>query len=1312
MKSSTAQTYFNRLQICLLLLTALFWVTAAALFFEKTGLIGNFPFAESPFWSLWLALFFAVVLTTACYFAGLARKAFETLAEISAGLTEKQSDIENREKHYRELFEHANDPIYTIDLQGQFTSLNEAGEKFIGYSQAEFTNLKFADVVAPEYLELASEMIRLKLSEKVPIIYEIELITKNKQRLTVELSTGAIFRNGKPAALQGIVHDVTARKNIERELQKNLSLLTSTFEATADAILVVDRDSRIVTFNQRFIDITRLPAELIDCRDHAQLTEFVLDQIADAEGFVKKTAELNLHPEVQSYDRVEFKDGRIFERYSHPQILNGEVIGRVVSFRDITERERAEKTLRQSQTNLAAAQRITHLGSWEVDLTDLRRINDNETRWSDEVYRIFGYEPGQVDVSINSFFDSVHAADRSAVRRAFAEAVIYRRNLNIEYRAVLPDGSERIHHGQAEVVCDERTAKPLKFIGTVQDITERRQAENKVRESKEWMQAVFDASRDGILIEDGADIAYINKFYAQFLGYEKPEDLIGKPVAAITPPNEAERLADYGKTRLRGEKAPSLYEFTNLCKNGELVTVEGAVSTAVIGGKKYIMTAVRDIAERKQAEEAVRQSEEKYRTILETIEEGYYEVDLKGSYTFFNDAVAATLQYERQELLGLNFQQYVSEETAAKLARIYKKVLINRQPVSNFEYEITRRDGTRLFIESSVVLICNQRGEATGFRGVVRDITKRKRSEVALRESENKFRTLIESTSEGLVQVDNDNFILFVNDRVCEMIGYSADELMNTDWREIVLDEEGKSLVNQAGERQRRGISDRYEVRLKTKSDKELWVSISGAPILDSEGVMNGSLGVFSDITTRKRAEEQLLHDAFHDNLTGLANRALFMDHLRMTLERGKSRHSNAYAVLFLDFDRFKVINDSLGHAVGDLLLKQIARRLETATRTGDLVCRLGGDEFVVLLSEMLSEDDAVQVAERIQESLENPFDLSGSDVYISASIGIALSTAGHLRAEDMLRDADIAMYRAKANGRARYQVFDQAMHRQATSHLQLETEMRQALERGEFVLFYQPIINLETTRLAGFEALVRWIHPQRGLISPIEFITAAEENNLILPLGRWILQESCRQLREWQKKNPSAEELKVSVNLSSKQFLQADLAEQVVLSLVAANLAPRCLKLEITESYLMENSEKVTEIMEKLREIGVEISLDDFGTGYSSLSYLHRLPVDYLKIDRSFVSRITDSRENFEIVYTIIKLAQNLKMKVIAEGIETIEQLEHLKNLNCEFGQGFYFSKPVEASAAERFIEENSVVCSFTAKQNEFGIEQSAMVS
>jgi len=350
---------------------------------------------------------------------------------------------------------------------------------------------------------------------------------------------------------------------------------------------------------------------------------------------------------------------------------------------------------------------------------------------------------------------------------------------------------------------------------------------------------------------------------------------------------------------------------------------------------------------------------------------------------------------------------------------------------------------------------------------------------------------------------------------------------------------------------------------------------------------------------------------------------------------------------------------------------------------SGDEIVPLTPKEFKVL--PLLIEN-----AERIQASLKNPFDLNGNEIFISLSIGIALSSSGHKRPEDMLRDADIAMYSAKAKGKARYQIFDQAMHEHASKQLQFETEMRHALENRDFLLHYQPIINLETETLIGFEALVRWKHSERGMIPPFEFIPAAEENNLILPLGQWILEESCRQLRRWQESNPAAANLSVSVNLSCKQFVQPDLAKQIAATLRKTGLDPHCLKLEITESHIMGNSEKAAVMMNELRALGVELSLDDFGTGYSSLSYLHRLPVDYLKIDRSFVIRMIDSEENSEIVHTIIKLARNLKMKVVAEGIETSEQHAQLKILNCEYGQGYLFSKPLEAEAAELFIVKN----------------------
>jgi PAS domain S-box/diguanylate cyclase (GGDEF) domain len=563
----------------------------------------------------------------------------------------------------------------------------------------------------------------------------------------------------------------------------------------------------------------------------------------------------------------------------------------------------------------------------------------------------------------------------------------------------------------------------------------------------------------------------------------------------------------------------------------------------------------------------------------------------------------------------------------------------------------------------------------------------------ALRESENKLRTLIESMTEGLLQVDTNDRIQFVNKCFCEMVDYTEEELIGTDWSRLLFDEE-RDLIKQISDSRGKGLNDTYEIRLQKKSGEILWMIVGGAPIKNAEGATIGWIGTFTDITDRKRAEEQLLYDAFHDGLTGLANRALFMDHLQMTIARGRSRHSNHYAVLFLDLDRFKIINDSLGHAKGDELLKFIARRLESCIRTGDLVARLGGDEFVILLTELVEANEVILVAERILEELKTPFNLGGREIYITTSIGITLSESGHTRAEDMLRDADIAMYRAKAKGRAQYEVFNQEMHEDASKQLQIETEMRRALEKGEFCLYYQPIVQLESNRLVGVEALVRWNHPTRGTVSPMEFIPAAEENGLILPLGSWILSESCRQLREWQKRNPLASRLTVSINLSFKQFSQLDLVREVSSIIEKTGVDPRCLKFEVTESHIMENSEIAVAIMNRLREIGAEISLDDFGTGYSSLSYLHRLPIDYLKIDRSFVTRMIESRENAEIVRTIIKLGQNLKMKVIAEGIETPEQLEQLQSLNCEFGQGYLFSKPLESEAAAAFIGQSLAAC------------------
>lgn len=438
----------------------------------------------------------------------------------------------------------------------------------------------------------------------------------------------------------------------------------------------------------------------------------------------------------------------------------------------------------------------------------------------------------------------------------------------------------------------------------------------------------------------------------------------------------------------------------------------------------------------------------------------------------------------------------------------------------------------------------------------------------------------------------------------------------------------------------------------------------------------------------RQKSEAKLRHHVFHDELTGLPNRTLLMKRLKSAILKTKWDTDYAFAVLFTDLDRFKVVNDSLGHIIGDQLLIATARRLKTCLRPVDMVARLGGDEFVILLDNIKSISDATDVAERIQAKLSLPFNLSEHEVFTSISVGIALGTTDYHQSEDLLRDADTAMYRAKVLGKARYEVFDTEMHNSVVKLMQLENDLRRAIEHQEFQIYYQPIVLLETGRIKGFEALIRWEHPTHGLLNPVDFISVAEETGAIIPIGYWVLFEACRQLRAWQLE--FAKPLTISVNLSSKQFSQPDLVEQIIHILQSTSLDARSLKLEITESTIMENAESATAMLLQLRDLGIEIYLDDFGTGYSSLSSLHRFPVDVLKIDRSFISTIQANHEKTKIVQVIMTLAENLGMDAIAEGIETVEQRDQLKALQCRYGQGYLFYQPVDKQTAAAIIAQD----------------------
>ena len=522
------------------------------------------------------------------------------------------------------------------------------------------------------------------------------------------------------------------------------------------------------------------------------------------------------------------------------------------------------------------------------------------------------------------------------------------------------------------------------------------------------------------------------------------------------------------------------------------------------------------------------------------------------------------------------------------------------------------------------------------------------------------------------------------------MLGYSEDEIDNDpdEWfKRIHAEDLARMKLDFSAHCE--GVTSHFENehRMIHKDGTYRWMLTRGLAVWNGNGKATRMAGSLADITDRKTAEQKLLHDAFHDALTGLPNRTLFMDRLRYAVERAKRRDDYLFAVLFLDLDRFKDINDSLGHFVGDQLLIAIANRLQKDLRSTDTVARMGGDEFVILLEDISDISDATRIADQLQSELTNSNHLIEHDVFITTSIGIVLSVTGYNRPEEVLRDADIAMYRAKALGKARYEIFDPTMRDLIMERLMLEGDLRRALENEELIPYYQPIVSLDTGRTTGFEALVRWNHPKRGLLTPDAFIAIAEETGLVIAIDRLVLREACRQLKEWQTMYNSDPPLTISVNLSVKQVTQPDLIEFIQHTLDETGVSPRCLKLEITESVIMDNFEYTASVFGKIQNMGVQIEIDDFGIGYSSLSYLSHFPINALKIDRSFISRMVNNGSHLKIVQAIVMLAHGLGMNVTAEGVENENQLSVIKSLGCELAQGYIVSKPTNKVEAKDFI-------------------------
>ena len=677
--------------------------------------------------------------------------------------------------------------------------------------------------------------------------------------------------------------------------------------------------------------------------------------------------------------------------------------------------------------------------------------------------------------------------------------------------------------------------------------------------------------------------------------------------------------------------------------------------------------------------------ERRYRELVENANDLVFSLDSAGRFTSINAAAERILGYPRDEILGKALED-IAAGRHKMLAREASLATSEDEVAHRYELEVMGKDGRRTVLEVSSRARRQENG-AVGIEAIARDVTERKhadeelrRKEDALRESQQRFALAVRGTNDGVWDWDLNDDRVYFSPRWKSMLGYTEDEVGDSpaEWFRLVHPDDLERLTTKLTAH-RDGTTPHFEHehRMLHKDGGYRWVLNRGFALRNDEGGAYRMAGAQTDVTDRRA----------YDALTGLPNKALFVERLEKAVTRSRGAGGGLFAVLFLDLDRFKFVNDSLGHLAGDQLLVTFSQRLEACVRPGDMIARFGGDEFAILVDGIEGASDAARVAERIQTALSSPFNLGGPEVYSSCSIGIALTSPGCDRAEDLLRDADTAMYRAKAGGRARYEVFDSAMRDQVTTFMRTQNDLRRALERNELRVHYQPIVELTTGAVTAFEALVRWQHPERGLILPGEFIDVAEETGLIVPIGEWVLRRACRQAAAWRERFPGSSNVTVSVNLSAKQVSDPNLLQRVGDALAESALEPSRLALEITESAIMETADAAVAKIAGIKGLGVRFHLDDFGTGYSSLSYLHRFPIDVIKIDRSFVSTMMRSEEARAIVRSILNLADSLRLAVIAEGVETEEQAKLLCGLGCLQAQGLHFSAALEPPMAAALL-------------------------
>ena len=838
------------------------------------------------------------------------------------------------------------------------------------------------------------------------------------------------------------------------------------------------------------------------------------------------------------------------------------------------------------------------------------------------------------------------------------------------------------------------------FRAVIRDISERKQAYNTLPEVRDYFRNVFDYAPIGLaLVSLEGRYLQVNQALCEMLGYSA-EELQATTWQAICHPDDLDSSLDYVRRIKQGENPRYHLENRYLRADGHAIWVWQSfiLIDDSEGHPLYFIANVQDITERIQTEEALERSKVNLANAQEMTHLGSWEWSREAGELHWSDELYRIFGFRPQEFVPTyeSFISSVHPEDKELVERAVREALFEGKPY-DIEFRVLHPDGSERIVQSQADVILDEAGRAvTTVLGTAHDVTERKQYEETLERLKRQNELVLNSAGQGIYGLDLQGNATFGNPAAAHITGWEIEELLGRSLHDVLHHTKPDGAPYPKDECP--VYAALRDGAIHSSDDEVFWrkdgtsfpVEYMSTPILEGDKIL-GAVVTFNDITQRKALEEQLQHQAFHDHLTGLSNRALFMDRLKHALAH--TRQGEHYvAVLFMDLDNFKLVNDSLGHEVGDQLLIAVAERLKTCLGPEDTIARLGGDEFAILLEDIKAESDAVDIAVCIAEELQTPFVLGEREVFSTSSIGIALggTSSNRRRAEDLLRLADMEMYRAKSKGWT-YSVGSGlgVISNHALKRLELAGDLRRAIERREFRVYYQPMVALEDSSIVGMEALVRWEHPERGLLLPSEFIGAAEETGLIFQLGKLVLEAACWQARMWREQSQSTSGLVVWVNLSAKQFRWPDLNDEVAEVLQETGLHPSGLGLEITEGVAMEDAQATYASLRELEDLGVHRAIDDFGTGYSSLSYLRRFPVELLKIDRSFVREIAKDPKDTNIVSAIITLAQALGLKVIAEGVETAEQLRELRKMKCDLVQGYYFSEPLPSEEASVLLEQ-----------------------